>query len=164
MKRMVTYSSQSGNTEKLAKAIYDHLEGEKEIFPIEQAPPAALYDLVFVGFWFQAGKPDPKAAAYLSACGGDCRLFLFASHGAAKDSDHAKAGMANAAALTAGAHIDGAFNCQGEVNPKVLEKVRLKDSPPVWIDDADAAVGHPDAADISALKAALDQALPGWTR
>lgn len=157
MKQMIAYSSQSGNTEKLAKAIYDHLEGEKEIFPMEEAPPAEQYDLVFVGFWFQAGKPDPKSAAYLSACNEACRLFLFATHGASGDSDHAKAGMANAAALTNGAHIEGAFNCQGEVNPKVLEKVRRKDPLPVWIKDADAAVGHPDGEDLQKLKAVLDK-------
>lgn len=156
MKIMITYSSQSGNTEKLAKAIYDRLEGEKEIYPIEQAPPAAQYDLTAVGFWLQAGKPDPKAAGYLASCGPDTRLFLFATHGAAKNSDHAKAGMANAAALTNSAEIEGAFNCQGEVNPKVLEKVKQKDTPPVWIDDADAAVGHPDENDISELQAVLD--------
>ncbi len=157
MKIMITYSSQSGNTEKLAKAIYDHLEGENEIYPIDQAPPADQYDLTAVGFWFKAGRPDPTAAEYLASCGQDASLFLFATPGAAKTSDHGKAGMANAAALTDNAHIQGAFNCQGEVNPKVMEKVKQKETPPVWINDADAAVGHPDESDISKLKAVLDK-------
>ena len=157
MKVMITYSSQSGNTEKLAKIIYDHIAGEKEIYPIDEAPPANQYDIAAVGFWFQAGKPDPKAAEYLASCGSDAKLFLFATHGAAKDSEHAKVGMAMAAALTKGAQIEGAFNCQGEVNPKVLEKVRKKETPPVWIDDADSAKGHPNENDFAALKSLLDK-------
>lgn len=157
MKIMITYSSQSGNTEKLARAIYEHLEGEKEIYPVDNAPPADRYDLTAVGFWFQAGRPDPKAAAFLAACGPDTRLFLFATHGAAKGSDHAVAGMASAAALTGGACIEGVFSCQGQVNPKVLDKIRQKETPPVWINDAATAARHPDAGDISDLKAVLDK-------
>jgi flavodoxin len=157
MKILITYSTQSGNTEKLARAIYDHMEGDKSICPVKEAPAPSGYDLVAVGFWLMAGKPDPKSAEYLAACGPDTRLFLFATHGAGKASDHAKAGMANAAALTDGAQIQGAFNCQGEVNPTVLEKVRQKETPPPWIYDADTAVGHPDASDINALQAVLDK-------
>jgi len=156
MKILITFSSQSGNTEKLAKAVYDSLEGEKEICSIDEAPPADRYDLTAVGFWFQAGKPDPKAAEYLVSCGPETHLFLFATHGAAKDSDHAKQGMASAAALTNNARIEGTFNCQGQVNPKVLEKVRQKETPPAWISDADTAIGHPDEKDILNLKALLD--------
>jgi len=157
MKILITYATQSGNTEKLARAIYDHMEGEKKICPVGEAPAPAGYDFVAVGFWFMAGKPDSKSAEFLASCGPDTRLFLFATHGAGKSSDHAQAGMAQAAALTNGAHIEGAFNCQGQVNPKVLEKVRQKETPPPWIDDADGAVGHPDDEDIRDLKAVLDK-------
>ncbi len=58
----------------------------KELFSIDQAPPVSDYDLIAVGFWFQAGKPDPKAIDYLSKLSSDSNVFLFASHGAAKNS------------------------------------------------------------------------------
>ena len=48
MKILIAYASQSGNTEKLARAIYDHMEGEKEICPVDQAPAPSGYDLVAV--------------------------------------------------------------------------------------------------------------------
>ncbi|MFH2092319.1 MAG: flavodoxin family protein [Pseudomonadota bacterium] len=152
MKSLITYSSQTGNTLKLAKTIYDELKGEKELVSIDEAPPAAGYDLVFIGFWLQGGKPDPKAMAYLSTCSKPSRIFLFATHGAAKDSAHAKSAMDHAAGLTNDCNIAGIFNCQGEVNPKVLEKVKQKPEPPVWLGDADKAVGHPDEKDLAALK------------
>lgn len=158
MKSLILYSSQSGNTLKLAKAIYDNIHGEKDIYPIEDAPASGVnYDLVALGFWLQAGKPDPKAAAFLEKCQPQAKVFLFATHGAAKGSDHAKAAMDHAIGLVNGARIIGTFSCQGEVNPKVLEKVRQKDTPPPWIKDADTAVGHPDDSDMEELVALVKQ-------
>lgn len=151
MKILIVYSSQSGNTLKLAKALFDNLDEKKEIFSVEDAPSPDNYDLAAVGFWLQAGKPDPKIAEYLAKCGKESRLFLFATHGAAKGSDHADNALNHAVSLTDGAEIAGVFSCQGEVNPKFLEKVKQKEQPPIWINDASTAVGHPDESDIKEL-------------
>jgi len=155
MKSLIVYSSQSGNTRKLADAVYESLNGEKEICSINEAPASEGYDLIAVGFWLMAGKPDPKAGEYLAKLGKEDRLFLFATHGAKSGSDHVKNAVGHAVNLTDGAVIAGVFTCQGEVNPKVLEKVKQKPEPPVWIGDADAAVGHPNEDDFSALKDAV---------
>jgi len=160
MRSVIIYASQSGNTQALARAVYDSIEGEKEIYPIDQAPSHDLnYDLVALGFWLQAGKPDPGTEAFLKKRKMDTKVFLFATHGAAKGSDHARAAMDYAVSLLDGAEVVGTYSCQGEVNPKVLEKVKQKDPPPPWIDDAACAVGHPDEADIAELKAVLKQSL-----
>jgi hypothetical protein len=58
-----------------------------------------------------------------------------------------------------GATVIGTYSCQGEVNPKVLEKIKQKDSPPPWLYEADDAVNHPDDTDIAELIAALKKAL-----
>ncbi len=155
MKSLIVYSSQSENTQKLADEIYKNLDGERDIFPVDEAPSAKGYDLIFVGFWLKAGKPDPKSSAYLEKAGKDARLFLFATHGAAAGSDHVRNAVNLAAGLTDGSDIAGVFTCQGEVNPKVLEKVKQKPEPPVWINDANDAVGHPDEKDIAAVIQAI---------
>jgi len=152
MKTLIIYSSQTGNTKKLAEAVYESVSGEKEIFPIDDAPDPDEYDLVGVGFWLQAGKPDPKTAKYLPRIGSGKRLFLFATHGAAAGSEHANNAIAQAKSLAPDADISGVFSCQGEVNPKILEKVKAKPTQPVWIDDAPKAIGHPDQEDIDNLK------------
>ena len=154
MKALIVYSSQSGNTQKLAESIYDNLTVEKRMLPISEAPLPENDEVVFVGFWLQGGKPDPKAAEYLSGIG-SAQLFLFATHGAAADSKHARGAMDYARSLVPSATVLGSFNCQGEVNSKVLEKVSRKEPPPPWIADAGAAVGHPDEGDIDNLKAAV---------
>ncbi len=152
MKSLIVYSSQTENTKKLADVVYENLDGQKDIFPVEEAPLAKEYDLIAVGFWLMAGKPDPKSAQFLETLGKDDKVFLFATHGAKKGSDHAQNAVNNAISLTDNANIAGSFTCQGEVNPKVLEKVKQKPEPPVWIGDADGAVGHPNQEDFLALK------------
>jgi len=151
MKSLIVYSSQTGNTLKLAMAVYATLPGEKEMVAVDDAPEPEGYDCIAVGFWLQAGKPDPKAAAYLQKIG-TTPLFLFATHGAAAESAHAQDAMKYAQNLAPGAQILGTFNCQGEVNPKVLLKIRNKNPKPPWIGDADAAKGHPDEEDLGRLK------------
>ena len=157
MKTLIVYSSQTSNTKKLADALYENMAGDKEIFNVGDAPDPEGYDLVAVGFWFQAGKPDPKSSQYLSRMTEDHRVFLFATHGAGAGSDHVRQGLAHAKGLINGAQVAGAFTCQGEVSPQVLEKARQKETPPVWIKDADQAAGHPDASDINALVSMVRQ-------
>lgn len=152
MKSLVIYSSQTGNTKKLAKAVFETLKGEKNIYTIDDAPDPASYDFVAIGFWLKAGKPDPKTVEYLSRIGRGKRLFLFATHDAAIGSDHSKNAMAHAKALAPNVEISGTFSCQGKVNPKVLEKVKEKPQLPAWLDDAPDAIGHPDESDIEELK------------
>ncbi|MBI9083402.1 MAG: flavodoxin family protein [Desulfobacterales bacterium] len=160
MKTLVIYSSQTSNTKKLAEAVVETLGEDCTLVPVAQAPDPVGYDLVALGFWLQAGKPDPKASAYLEKVGAT-RLFLFATHGAASESAHAQHAMAHAASLAPSAEILGRFSCQGEVNPKVLEKVRAKNPPPPWIDDAVTAVGHPDTDDLDRLRETLKSCLAG---
>ncbi len=156
MNSLIVYSSQTGNTKKLAEVIYDTLEGEKEICHVDKAPSLEGYDNIYIGFWFQAGKPDPKTLGFLEQVK-DSKIFLFATHGAARESDHVKNAVNSARELLKNADVTGVFTCQGEVNPKVLEKVKQKPEPPVWIGDADDAVGHPNEEDLIALKKAVTQ-------
>lgn len=150
MKSMVVYSSQTGNTEKAAKAVLASMPAGAEIYPMDQAPDPSGYELVAVGFWFQGGGPDPKTAAFLPQLAGR-QVILFATHGAPVGSPHVETGLAKAAKMTAGADVLGSISCLGEVNPKVLEKVSARPDPPPWIGDAPKANGHPDQADLDRL-------------
>ncbi len=152
MKSLIVYSSQTENTKKLADLIFDTIEGEKEIFAVEEAPSPEGYDFIALGFWLMGGKPDPKAGKYLETLEKGQSLFLFATHGAARGSDHVKNAVDTAVSLTDNADVKGVFTCQGRVNPKVLEKVKQKPEPPVWIGDADEAVSHPDGDDLDRLQ------------
>lgn len=161
MKTLIVYSSQTGNTKKLAEVVHNTLGGEKTLCPVGEAPYPGGYDLVVLGFWLQAGKPDPKSMEFLAGLG-PVELFLMATHGAAAGSDHARNAMAHAQTLAPSATIVGTFSCPGEVNPAFLEKARRKDPQPPWIADAPAAAGHPDRADLARLGEVVKVVLPAY--
>jgi flavodoxin len=160
MKSLVVYSSQTGNTRKLAKAVFEALPGEKALYPVDAAPDPSDYGFIAVGFWFMKGKPDPKSAEYLGRVG-EKPLFLFATHAAAAGSDHAIRGMETAKSLAADSDIRGTYSCQGEASAKILEKASNKPQPPVWLAEAPDAVGHPDDADIEVLNHQLSELFAG---
>ena len=158
MKSMVVYSSQTGNTKKLAEAIYENLTDEKIICKIDEAPNPSDFDLVCLGFWLKAGKPDPTSEEFFKKITNQ-KLFLFATHGAATQSEHAQKAMETAKSMAAQADIIGSFNCPGEVSPKILEKAGSKPVPPVWLKDAPDAKGHPDDSDLEELVKKFKQCL-----
>ena len=157
MRSIVLYSSKSGNTKKLADTVYATLPEPKEICPISEMPDSmASYDLIALGFWFQGGLPDVASLEVMPTLH-DKKLFLFASHGAAKNSGHAETGMKKAQELTSSCQIIGTFSCQGEVNLKVIETAKSKPEPPPWLNDAPAAIGHPNENDLLELQERITQ-------
>lgn len=157
MKTLVVYSSKGGNTRKLAETAFARLTGDKEIKTVHEAPDPSGYDAVLVGFWFQGDQPDAASQEYLQKCTRAAKLFIFATHGAADDSDQTRMGMNKARQLAAGADIVGTFSCQGEVPDQVMASAANKNPPPAWLKDADRAKGHPNSDDLYNLCVALEQ-------
>ncbi|MBU4326844.1 MAG: flavodoxin family protein [Proteobacteria bacterium] len=157
MKSLVVYSSKSGNTRKLAEAVHGYLRGDKEIATIADAPDPAGYAFVAVGFWFKAGQPDPDSQTFLARLMGEQDVYLFATHGAAAGSVHAKNGMKKAKELAVGAHVVATFSCSGEVDAKFMEVAAKKNPQPPWLVDAPAAKGHPDANDLKMVVRMLEE-------
>jgi flavodoxin len=160
MKTLIVYASITGNTQKLAEAIHHVLGGEKKLCPIDEAPAPNGYDLVVIGFWLQGGKPDLKSAEYLAELKAGTKLFLFATHGAAAGSDHVVKAMAHAQSLAPTVQLVGTFSCPGQVSAAFLETARKKNPQPPWLQDAPAAQGHPDKADVEGLITAIKAAVP----
>ena len=160
MKILITYSSKTGNTEKLARAVHGRLAGKAEIKPLPCELDPNDYDLVMAGFWLKGGTPEPQAAEFLPRVKGR-DLFLFATHGAAPGSEHVASALAAAENLAPQANLVGAYACQGQVDPGFLEKLKAKESPPPWVKDADSAVGHPDQADLKGLIEAVNKVVGG---
>ncbi len=156
MKALVVYSSKTGNTKKLAEALYGALQYEKDLISLSDNPNPAAYDFVAAGFWLQGGEPDPATQEFLPKIG-EKEVILFATHAAAKNSDHVKNAMNKAKELAAPARICATFSCLGQVDEKTMEAAAKKDPQPPWLADAPAAKGHPDAEDIRQLVHLLNE-------
>ena len=68
METLIVFDSTYGNTEKIAKAIYDAITGEVKVIRASIANPAELemIDLLVVGSPTLGGRPTPAIQEYLA--------------------------------------------------------------------------------------------------
>jgi|UniRef100_UPI003FED8C8A flavodoxin family protein len=156
MKILVTYSSKTGNTKKLAEGIYEGLgEMEKEILPMSEVKSLDAYDTVLAGYWVDKGGANEEAAAFLKEISGK-KVGVFATLAFWPDSDH------GVGAIKAGEdlvkeknHVIGRYICQGKIDPRMIEifEKMPKDNPhyptPEKRKRHRISANHPSAADIA---------------
>lgn len=148
MKILVTYFSQTGNTEKLAKAIYEGVEqAEKEIKTVQEAGDLEKFDLIFCGFPVHASSVPQKAANLLKEIPLKCRVAIFATFGSLRGGQLAETALEYGTSLIKGKVI-GTFGCRGKVADSVLEALEKKTEHKAWVEEAHSAVGHPSEADL----------------
>ena len=62
MKLLITYSSKTGNTKKLAEGLYNNLPfKEMDIMPIADVRNIDEYDTVLVGYWVDRAFPEQRS-------------------------------------------------------------------------------------------------------
>jgi len=116
MRALVAYMSKTGNTKKVAQAIYETLDCEKEMLPIDQVASIEGYDLSFLGFPMQKMGPDPRAVRFLQKhCQPGRDVALFITHAAPEDEEILGGWLAKSRDAAANANIVGMFDCQGQL-------------------------------------------------
>ncbi len=163
MKTLVVYSSLTGNTQKVAEAIFDILPEGKKLAKVEENPDCSEFDLICLGYWVDKGAPDAKMKRYMEHIKGKM-IGLFGTLGAYPDSDHAKDCLQKAAELMAGNELLGSFICQGKVDPKLLaamakmtEASKAHPMTPERAARIEEAKKHPNAEDFAQAKACFKQ-------
>lgn len=132
MKVLLTYSSRTGNTEKVARAIREVLPEGAAFYRMEDAPSPRDFAMVIAGFWIDQGKPNQEALAYLETIKNN-KVGFFFTLGARPDSVHGQKCLENTRALLRNNVLLGEFSCQGKIDEKLIES--FKAFPP----------GHPHA-------------------
>ena len=148
MSYAIICSSKTGNTEKLAQRAREVM-GEKDECPVGDA------DLVLLGSWTDKGGLDPAL---------DKRLGELACGFGGSQAYYERVLDRFQSALPEGAQVVGRFMCQGQMPPAVRERyVKMAEQDPKkfkpMIENFDRALGHPDAADLTAFENALLSAL-----
>lgn len=161
-KWLIVYASNTGNTKRVAEAMFAALpEGSaiKDIRDVANGSFCEAYDVVVIGYWVTRGGPDARTKLLLPELKHK-EVVLFQTLGAETGSEHAVTSLARAAHLVGeGCNILGTFSCRGKINPALLEK--RKDLPPENPHHASeanlarwaAAAGHPNEADLESAKA-----------
>ena len=157
----VIYSSVTGNTKRVAEKICEVAVGD--LFNVNDNPPnLENYDIVALGYWLKRGGPDPLMKNFLPTVR-NARVVLFETHGADDGSEHAVTAFARAAYLLgAGCDILGTFDCQGRVNPALIEKRKAAglNDPHNSVDSVERwerASTHPDADDLERAAAFVEK-------
>jgi flavodoxin I len=154
MKVLVTYYSETSNTEKVARAVYEGIdEASKEICPIEAAKNLEDFDLIFCGFPVHASSAPPKVEAFLLSVPQGKMVALFATHGCLPGGHLAVTAFDNAMTIASQARVIGTFGCRGRVKPQLMEALGRKPEHRAWVEEAHSAAEHPDEADLDACKA-----------
>ncbi len=157
MKYQVVYYSETGNTEKIAKAIFECLPGEdKDIQRLGEYKGDA--DMYFLGFWVNQGSASMDFLDFLASLEGK-KIALFSTCGVGDNPNYHQQIEAQLEAwLPDNCDYRGLYVCQGKM-PITVRK-RYEDmnkgedgkAREEMIRNFDRALLHPDNEDIAKVK------------
>jgi flavodoxin len=149
MNILVAYYSETGNTRKIAEAIFSGIRHtQKILLPIDQADDPGKYDLIFCGFPVQHHSVPAKMTHFLQSIPQGKKMALFATHGSLRGGEKAITAFYAALSLTSGQTIMGTFGCRGQVKFELLDEWMEKPQDRAWAMEAQSANGHPDTIDL----------------
>lgn len=132
MNILITYSSKTGNTKKLATGIYRNINEESklsvEMKPMDEVKCIEDYDAILIGYWVDKGGPNEEAKEFMKRIRGK-KVGIFATLGAYPDSNHAFNSLVQGEnLLKENNEIIGKYICQGAVDAKLIEAFKNLDS------------------------------------
>lgn len=148
MKALVTYYSRTGNTIKLARAIYDAIDFEKDLESIENLKEVKGYDIIFCGFPVMTHGVPPKAENFIKGLPAGQKIAFFSTHGSLKGGHLPKQAFEHALGLASKHKVLGHFGCRGRVDFKVIDALSKQPEHAAWAEEAMGAHEHPNAADL----------------
>ena len=160
MSYAIVYSSRTGNTAMLARAVREALPQEDCRYFGAPAPQALTADTVYVGFWTDKGTCDEPTARFLQSLT-DQKVFLFGTAGFGgapayfqQILDRVKANLAP------GVQVTGTYMCQGKMPQAVRDRYAAMEESPrrtTMLENFDQALSHPDQEDLARLQAAVGE-------
>ena len=119
MKILITYSSKTRNTEKVAKAIFEGIPSA-DFLPISEVENLD-YDLIIIGGWIDRATFDSNTLAFSKNIIKKNIAYFF-TLGAYPNSDHALDCVKNIDTLLGENEntITGRYFCQGAIDPKLI--------------------------------------------
>ena len=170
MKVLVTYFSQSGNTETIANAIYEEASqnNNADLKKLEEITPdeVAGYDVIFIGSPLHSGSlaaPVKECLGVLQESSGQ-KMAGFITHMAPAYPEQDLEALADpikTACREKGIEYAGCFDCQGFLAEAMHEAVqkKLNMSDEQWAEMVKQMTGHPNEEDMANAKACAKEVL-----
>ncbi|MFC2169078.1 flavodoxin family protein [Acidobacteriota bacterium] len=150
---LVTYFSRTGNTQKIAEAIFAGLEGEKTIKPTAEVKETDEFSLIFIGFPVHSHSIPFKTESLLRSLPAEKKVAFFSTHGALTGSRLSREALEYASVLASKAKTLGTFSCRGKVSLEALEVLKKSPEHKAWTEMAASASTHPDEGDLEDARA-----------
>lgn len=154
----IIYSSKTGNTRLLAETLRDTLPTGDCLYFGEPGDEALRAERIYVGFWTDKGTCDADTAAFLARVTTQ-EVFLFGTAGFGGAPEYFDKILSAARQnLPDGVTVCGSYMCQGKMPMAVRARYeQMEDSPrrQMMIENFDAALSHPDTADLAHLRDAV---------
>lgn len=163
---LVLYSSESGNTKKIAATIFSSLPGNsKDLIDITTDKTIPEANVYFVGFCVHCGTCSMDVSDFINDLSGKA-IALFGTCGMGSSPDYFKAieNSVNAWIESDNDYL-GAFICQGKMPQKVRQKYvskrteTNKEQIDFYIQNFDEALTHPDSLDMEHAKVFVQKCL-----
>lgn len=159
MKTQILYKSRTGNTEKIAKAIFEAIPGTcKDIAILDGQTNYDMGDIYFIGFWTDRGSASVEILDYLGSLQGK-KIALFGTCGMGGNPEYFKKIEDSIRVFIEDDNeYLGAFMCQGKMPMSVREKYVKMTTPEnekqmnAMIRNFDMALLHPDEQDLQNVK------------
>ena len=116
-KILVAYFSKTGNTEKIANAIFESLKGEKVITRINEVSAIDSFNLIFVGFPVHSHSVPLKVENFLKRISPGKKVALFSTHGSHTGSRLSREALEHAVVIASQAKGLGHFFMQRKSIP-----------------------------------------------
>ncbi len=152
MKALVTYYSETGNTEKVALAIYEAIQIDKELKPIKDVENTDGYDIIFYGFPVMHHSVPGKAQSLMKKIPQGQKVAFFSTHGSIRGGKLPTQAFEHAISLASKMKVLGHFGCRGKVPPHLIDTLAKKMENMAWAKEALSAEGHPDQHDLEDAK------------
>ena len=150
MNVLVTYMSITGNTKKIAEAIYDEIKEEKEIKTWDDIDNLDGFNLTFVGFPIPKFGPDEKEKAFLVKHTLGKNIVMFVTHATPPNAPFLSQQLEMCKKAVSGANLVGFFNCQGELSEECATMLKQADNPQLqkFGEMRYTTLGHPTADEV----------------
>lgn len=149
-KTLIIYFSETGNTKKIAEAIYKTVEGEKVIKPVNELQKNEVdkYSIIFIGFPVYSHSVPFPFEDLLKNIPQNKKIALFSTHGSLTGSRLSREALEYASVLASKAKVLGSFSCRGKVSLQALEVLEKSPEHKAWAEMAASASTHPDESDL----------------
>ena len=155
-KILVTFYSQTGNTVRVAEAIFEAVRGEKIILPMDQVDSLDGYDLIFIGFPVMQFGPPRILKKFLEERVAEKRVALFVTHAMFSNSSDPQQSemlekeLERCRAACSRSELAGFFHCQGELSEKIAGSMTSSGIPMLaeFASMRPGTICHPDSEEL----------------